>query len=152
MSMRLTSSAFGSGAKIPVRFTCDGSDVSPPLSWSGAPKTTRSFAIICSDPDAPGGVWFNWAIFDLPGATTQLDEDYPRDDGAARQALNDFHRRGYGGPCPPAGHGRHHYHFKIYALDTERLDLPPQAGCRDVEAEAEPHALATAELVAVYSR
>jgi Raf kinase inhibitor-like YbhB/YbcL family protein len=150
--MRLTSSAFADGAKMPERFTCDGSDVSPPLTWSGAPPRTQSFAIVCSDPDAPGGVWFHWAIFDLPAGTTRLEEHYPSENGMARQALNDFHRRLYRGPCPPPGHGRHHYHFKLYALDTEHLDLPADAGCRDVEAEAEMHALATAELITVYSR
>ncbi len=152
MTMRLTSSAFGARATMPVRFTCDGSDISPPLAWSGAPPATRSFALVCSDPDAPAGVWFHWAIFDIPAGSAELAEHCPTDGSVAPQALNDFHRRGYGGPCPPHGHGRHHYHFKLYALDVERLGVAADAGCREVEAKAEAHALATAELVAVYSR
>jgi Raf kinase inhibitor-like YbhB/YbcL family protein len=150
--MRLSSSAFAPGDKIPGRFTCDGADVSPPLAWSGAPAGTRSFCVVCSDPDAPAGVWFHWAIFDIPGDATQLPEHLPAEHGAMRQALNDFHRPGYRGPCPPHGHGRHRYHFKLYALDAEHLGVPSGADCRAVEAAAEAHALAAAELVAVYSR
>lgn len=152
MTMRLISSAIAENGKIPLRFTCDGADVSPPLAWTGAPSAARSFAIICSDPDAPAGIWFHWAIFDIPARTTDLPERYPADNGTARQAINDFHRKGYGGPCPPPGHGRHHYHFKLYAIDVERLDLPPSASCRDVEGEAAVNALAIAELIGVYSR
>jgi Raf kinase inhibitor-like YbhB/YbcL family protein len=152
LTMRLTSSAFAQGDKIPTRFTCDGADVSPPLAWSGAPAGTRSFCLVCSDPDAPAGVWFHWAIFDIPGDATRLPEHLPVEHAAMRQALNDFHRPGYRGPCPPHGHGRHHYQFKLYALGAERLGVPSGADCRAVEAAAEAHALAAAELVAVYSR
>lgn len=152
MSMRLTSIAFPHGGKIPTRFTCDGADVSPPLAWSGAPPAARSFALVCSDPDAPHGVWFHWAIFDIPAGATDLAEHCVVSAASPPQARNDFGRQGYGGPCPPHGHGRHHYHFTLYALDVARLDLPQTATCRAVEEAARSHALATAELVGVYSR
>jgi Raf kinase inhibitor-like YbhB/YbcL family protein len=152
MSMRLTSSAFSARDKIPTRFTCDGADISPPLAWSDAPQGTRSFALVCSDPDAPNGVWFHWAIFDIPGGTNHLAEHHAKDGPSPRQARNDFGFSGYGGPCPPRGHGRHHYHFKLYALDVTKLDVPATAGCREVEAAALSRALATAEFIGVYSR
>jgi Raf kinase inhibitor-like YbhB/YbcL family protein len=149
--MRLTSSAFADDGKMPTRFSCDGANVSPPLAWSGAPKEARSFAIVCSDPDAPSGVWYHWAIFDIPRDAAELHE-HCTSDGASPQARNDFGKTGYGGPCPPRGHGRHHYHFELFALDVARLNLPATAGCREVEAAARSHALATTELVGVYSR
>lgn len=152
MTMRLTSSAFPHGGKIPTRFTCDGDDVSPPLAWSGAPTDARSFAIVCSDPDAPSGVWYHWAIYDIPYGTTNLSQHWPADAGTPPQAFNNFGKKGYGGPCPPHGHGRHHYHFKLFALSVEHLDLPATARCREVEEAAQRHAIATAELVGVYSR
>jgi len=150
--MRLTSTAFPQGGKIPTRFTCDGADVSPPLSWSSAPKEAQSFALVCSDPDAPSGVWYHWAIFDVPQEPGGLAERCDIGTAGARQARNDFGKTGYGGPCPPRGHGRHHYHFKLFALNVPRLNLPATTGCREVEEAAQSHAIATAELVGVYSR
>lgn len=150
--MRLSSPAFAANSPIPVRFTADGADVSPPLAWSGAPQRAQSFALICSDPEAPAGTWFHWGIFDIPAGTTSLPENFAGHNGHARVALNDFLGRDYRGPAPPRGHGRHHYHFTLYALDTARLELPNGIGCHELESEAETHAIATAELVAVYSR
>ena len=114
--MKLVSSAFADGAAIPRRFTCDGENLSPPLQWSGAPAGTRSFVLLCDDPDAPAGTWHHWAVYDVPPVLTDLA------DGAAlnmkmKQAVNDFRKVGYGGPCPPRGHGPHHYHFRLLALD-----------------------------------
>src|SRR5579863_9714413 len=109
MPMRFTSMAFAQKGNIPSRFTCDGGDVSPALAWSGVPANARSFAIVCSDPDAPAGVWYHWAIYDIPSEMTNLPEDLGIDAGAPTQALNDFGKWGYGGPCPPRGHGLHHY-------------------------------------------
>ena len=152
MTMRLTSSAFPHEGKVPTRFTCDGADVSPPLAWSGPPAGTRSFAVVCSDPDAPAGTWYHWAIYDIPHSTTQLAEHWPANAGMPPQAFNDFRKKGYGGPCPPHGHGRHHYHFKLFALNVDHLGLPAAARARDVEEAAERHGIATAELVGVYSR
>ena len=145
--VRLRSSGFSHGAVIPRHFTCDGDDLSPPLAWSGVPAGTRSFAIVCRDPDAPSGTWYHWAIFDISTATHELGEGRDPHNAPHREAINDFGKRGWGGPCPPRGHGAHHYHFKIYALDIERLDLPTNARCRDVEKAAAGHALAEAELI-----
>jgi Raf kinase inhibitor-like YbhB/YbcL family protein len=148
----VTSSAFPRGGVIPTRFTCDGANISPPLAWSEAPANARSFAIICSDPDAPSGVWYHWAIYDIPADRGELPEHWPSDAAHPPQALNDFGKRGYGGPCPPHGHGRHHYHFTLFALAVERLGLRSTASCRDAEQAAQAHAIARAELVGVYSR
>ncbi len=154
MTLSLVSSAFAHNETIPVRHTCDGDDVSPPPGWSGAPPATASFALVCSDPDAPAGTWYHWAIFDIPVDRTDLDEAYPTDAavGPTRQAVTDFKRTGYGGPCPPKGHGVHHYHFRLMALDVAALSLPPAAGCRDVESAAAEHLLDETVLVGTYAR
>lgn len=130
--MRLVSSAFADGAAIPRRFTCDGENLSPPLPWSNAPKATRSFVMLCDDPDAPGGTWHHWAAYDIPSSLTEL-ADNAAQNAKTRQAVNDFRNAGYGGPCPPHGHGPHHYHFRLLALSTDRLRAQPNASCRDVE-------------------
>jgi Raf kinase inhibitor-like YbhB/YbcL family protein len=152
MTLQLTSSAFPPGGQIPRRFTCEGNDASPAFAWSGASAGTQSFALVCADPDAPAGTWYHWAIYDIPAATAGLGEGHPAADAAPPQAKNDFGRPGYGGPCPPHGHGVHHYHFTLYALDVVRLDLHRAPLCREVEQAARAHALATAELVGLYSR
>lgn len=154
MALTLTSSAFADGERIPARYTCEGEDVSPPLAWSGAPDGTLSFALLCDDPDAPAGTWRHWAVFDLPADATRLDESYPTDTqvGPTRQAVNDFPRTGYGGPCPPPGHGTHHYHFRLLALGVEKLETGGEPRCADVDAAARPHVLAETELVGTYSR
>ena len=154
MTMTLTSAAFADGARIPELYTCEGADISPPLAWSGAPAGTSSFAVLCDDPDAPHGTWTHWAAFDIGADAIGLRESYPK--GArvdsVRQAITDFGRPGYGGPCPPPGHGIHHYQFRVLALDVERLGLPDGATFADVEAAAAAHVLASAELVGTYSR
>ena len=154
MTMTLTSTAFADGERIPEIYSCDGADISPPLAWSGAPADVGSFALLCADPDAPGGTWTHWAAFDIAAETTGLQQDYPKDArvGEVRQAVTDFKRPGYGGPCPPRGHGLHHYHFRVLALDVERLDLPDDASFGDVVAAAAPHILAQATLTGTYSR
>lgn len=154
MTMTLTSSAFSAGQSIPGRFTCEGADLSPPLAWSGAPKGTRSFALLCDDPDAPAGPWHHWALFDIPAGTTELAEGYTRDAhvGGTRQAVNDFGVRFYRGPCPPKGHGTHHYHLKLLALDIDKLSLKKGATCKEVEVAANSHVIARAELIGTYAR
>lgn len=152
MEMRLTSTAFGHDEEVPARFTCDGANVSPQLAWSGPPAGTRSFAIVCSDPDAPSGTWYHWAVFDIPAGTCELAENHPPKSISVRQAINDFGTQGYGGPCPPHGHGTHHYYFTLYALNVEHLGVPVGARCRDVEKAAKTHAIATAKLIGVYAR
>jgi hypothetical protein len=152
--MRLTSSAFANDAQIPRRYTCDGDDVSPPLEWSGAPDATRSFVLLCDDPDAPGGTWHHWAAYDIPSEQTRLVEGAAQHSGnyGFQQAINDFQRIGYGGPCPPRRHGRHRYHFRLLALSIEHLPVRGDPSCRNVEGEARKHALAEAVLVGLYER
>lgn len=154
MTLQLTSSAFRDGEPIPKVHTCDGTDRSPPLAWRGVPADCRSLAVLCDDPDAPAGTWHHWAIYDIPAGQTDLPGDVPKAErvDAMRQALNDFRRAGYGGPCPPRGHGPHHYHFRLLALSVERLDLPARANCRDVARAAARHKIAEAILVGTYER
>ena len=126
MNIQLTSAAFADGQTIPAKYTCDGSDVSPPLAWTNSPASAKGFALIADDPDAPGGTWVHWVLYDLPAGTSALPEDVAKSQyipGNAKQGLNNFRRLGYGGPCPPPGKP-HRYFFKLYALDAT-LDLKP---------------------------
>jgi len=154
MAFTLASAAFGEGAAIPAKYTCDGVDVSPPLSWSGAPAGTRGFALIVDDPDAPAATWVHWVLYNLPAAVSELPENIAKveslDLGGARQGRNDFRRPGYGGPCPPSGPA-HRYFFKLHALDAP-LTLKAGAQKKDVEAAMEGHVLATAQLMGTYAR
>jgi Raf kinase inhibitor-like YbhB/YbcL family protein len=154
MALRLSSSAFAHGERVPRQYTCEGQDKSPPLAWSDAPSGTKSFVLLCDDPDAPRGTWHHWAVFNIPADRTSLEEGFPTDAavGPVHQAVTDFGRPGYGGPCPPRGHGTHHYHFRLLALSVPKLDLPLDAACPDVAAAAKPHVLETAELMGTYSR
>jgi len=153
MAFRIESPAFQTNGKIPQKYTCDGTDVSPPLVWSGAPEGTKSFALICDDPDAPVGTWVHWVIYDLPPDRRELPEAVPKTErlaNGAKQGMTDFRRVGYGGPCPPPGKP-HRYFFKLYALDTP-LDLPPKATKADLLMAVNGHVLAQAELVGLYQR
>ncbi|MGP0094961.1 MAG: YbhB/YbcL family Raf kinase inhibitor-like protein [Xanthobacteraceae bacterium] len=147
--MQLRSSAFADGSAIPRRFTCEGDDVSPPLHWSDAPPGTRSFVLLCDDPDAPAGTWHHWAAYDIVPDRATLAEGAGRE---VKQAISDFGRPGYGGPCPPRGDGPHHYHFRLLALSTDRLRVRKDPSCRDVEREARKHLIAEAILVGLYER
>jgi Raf kinase inhibitor-like YbhB/YbcL family protein len=152
--MRLTSTAFADGSAIPRRFTCDGDDLSPPLNWSDAPTGTRSFALLCDNPDAPAGTWHHWAAHDIPSTLTVLGEGAASDAEKLgfKQAINDFQRPGYAGPCPPRGHGLHHYHFRLLALSVHHLPIGGTPSCRQVEGEARRHTVAEGTLVGVYQR
>ena len=155
MTLVLTSSAFADHATIPGKFTCDGANVSPALTWNGAPATTHSFALIADDPDAPGGTWVHWVLFNLPGTANALPENVARDEtlaslGNAAQGRNDFKKIGYGGPCPPPGKP-HRYFFKLYALDIT-LTLRPGATKAQLEDAMRGHTVATAQLVGTYER
>jgi len=153
MSIQLTSSAFTDGSPIPARHTCDGPDVSPMLKWSGAPSGTKSFALICDDPDAPAGTWVHWVLYNLPATAAELPEDVPETEtlsGGAKQGLNDFNRIGYGGPCPPRGNP-HRYFFKLYALGTD-LKLRARATKKDVVNAMQNHILAEGQLMGTYKR
>ena len=134
MSFEISSTAFPDGGMIPKKFTCDGADVSPPLSWTPAPAGTQSFALIMDDPDAPAGTWVHWVIYNLPADTRELPEGVEKQKQLASRAIqgrNDFRRIGYGGPCPPPGKP-HRYYFKLYALDTE-LTLKAEATKPELE-------------------
>jgi Raf kinase inhibitor-like YbhB/YbcL family protein len=153
MSFVLDTKAFPKGGDIPVKYTCSGDDVSPALSWSGAPQDAKSFALIVDDPDAPSGTFTHWVVYDLPATTRKLLENISQGDdvsGGGRQGRNDFRRVGYGGPCPPPGKA-HRYFFKLYALNST-LNLPPGASRHDVEAAMREHVLAQAELVGKFAR
>jgi Raf kinase inhibitor-like YbhB/YbcL family protein len=152
--MQLRSNSFADGGMIPRRYTCDGEDLSPELHWNAAPAETRSLVVLCDDPDAPGGTWHHWAAYDIAAGVAALPEGAggPRGDPALKQAVNDFGRPGYGGPCPPRGHGPHHYHFRLLALGSDRLPVSAQPSCRDVEREARKHLITEATLVGVYGR
>jgi Raf kinase inhibitor-like YbhB/YbcL family protein len=155
MDFKLTTSAFNNDAIIPQRYTCSGADVSPPFEWQGAPEAAKGFALICEDSDAPGGTFHHWAIFDIPAGWHQLTEGVPRAETLAeglRQAVNDFGKIGYGGPCPPKGHGTHHYHFQLLALDVANLGLAARVDCRQVASAVRAHILAAKEIVGIFSR
>ena len=153
MAFQLRSSAFKAGAGIPGKFTCQGSDVSPALSWSGAPAGTKGFALIADDPDAPAGTWVHWVLYDLPATATQLPENAAKTEklsGGGTQGTNDFRKIGYGGPCPPAGK-LHRYFFKLYALGSV-LNLKPGATKAEVEKAIKGQVLAQAEVMGTYQR
>ncbi len=150
--MQLTSSAFSHQAAVPRRFTCDGEDVSPDLEWTGAPPDVKSFVVLCDDPDAPAGTWHHWAAYDIPPDRGSLAAAQASHVSEFKQAINDFGRPGYGGPCPPRGHGKHRYHFRLLALSVPHLVLRAQPKCRDVEDAARKHVIAEATLVGVYER
>lgn len=150
--MRLSSSSFESHGKIPTKYTQEGEDVSPAISWRDAPEEAASFAVICHDPDAPlvqsGAYGFvHWVLYDLPGDVTSLEEG--ADLGTA--GANDGGGVGYTGPKPPEGHGTHHYYFMVLALDDE-LDLEPGLTLWEFLEEAEPHIVAMNRLVGTYRR
>lgn len=152
----LTSSAFANGQAIPAKFTGDGQDVSPPLAWTGLPEGVRQLALICDDPDAPNQVWVHWVIYGIGPDAAALPEAVPRRPivpvpAGAMQGLNSWRSTGYRGPKPPAGGGAHHYHFKLYALDTV-LSLPPMATKSDLLKAMEGHILDEALLIGTYSR
>lgn len=148
--MELYSPAFANNAPIPVRHTGDGDNLSPPLEWSGAPADTRSFALIMEDPDAPTGTFHHWAVFNLPRGRVGLTEGMRLTDAA--QGVNDMAHARYDGPLPPRGHGLHHYHFRLAALDVDKLAISGSPTVGAVWAEALKHALATADLVGTYER
>ncbi len=152
--MKVESRAFKEGEVIPVRYTCDGVDISPPISWSEVPEGTKSFVIIMDDPDAPIGTFTHWIVYDIPGNIRDLPEAFPKADqvNSIRQGVNDFGYVGYGGPCPPKGHGFHRYFFKIYALDVESLGLPPKATRRQVEERMNGHVLGEGSTMGRYKR
>jgi hypothetical protein len=153
MAFHLKTSAFEPGGTIPAKFTCSGEDVSPALTWSGAPAATKSFALIVDDPDAPSGTFTHWLIFNLPPQTHELPQGVPKSDevtGGARQGQNDFQRIGYSGPCPPPGKP-HRYFFHFYALNAA-LNVPAGASRRELEQAMQSHILAQTDLMGRFER
>ena len=150
--MKLESPAFAADEFIPSQYTCDGQELSVPLSWDEPPAATQSLALICDDPDAPGKTWVHWVVYNLPPQTRSLPENIfpgnPLPKGGL-QGINDFGKVGYGGPCPPGG--THRYVFKLYALDRV-LELKAGATKAQVEAALKGHILAQAELIGRYRR
>lgn len=153
MKIDVTSTSFAEGADIPKQHTGDGKDTSPPLRWSDPPAQTKSFALICDDPDAPRGTWVHWVLFNIPGAARELPEGVPTTESladGARQGVSDFGTIGYGGPAPPKGKP-HRYYFKLYALDTA-LDLPAGTTKQDLLAAMKGHIVAEGQLMGRYRR
>jgi Raf kinase inhibitor-like YbhB/YbcL family protein len=150
----LASPAIPPGSEIPAQYTCDGADISPALSWSGVPEGTRSLVLVVEDPDAPTGTFRHWVVSDIPPAARGLDAGYSANRPAAglHEARNDFGKTGYGGPCPPPGHGTHHYHFRLLAIGRPRLDLRAAPQALDVLKAAQPYIIQQAEFVATYHR
>jgi hypothetical protein len=152
-TLRLSSSALADGAPIQQVFTCEGNDQSPPLAWTGVPVSTRSFALIVDDPDAPRGTWVHWLIWNLPADACELEPGVPTIPelpSGARQGLNDGGDLGYQGPCPPPGRP-HRYFFRLFALDIS-LNLAPGATRSDLEAAFDGHVLGRAVLMGTYQR
>lgn len=148
-TITVTSSAFAAGAPIPSRYTCSGDDVSPPLSWSGAPGGARSLALTVIDPDAPGRPFTHWVVFNMPATAAHVPEGGPLPAGSA-EGRNDFGSAGYRGPCPPPG-SAHHYHVKVYGLDTT-LTLGARASEQAFEDAIKGHVVASGELVGTFKR
>jgi len=140
-------------------FGCSGDNLSPALSWSGEPAGTKSFALLVHDPDAPtgGAGWWHWVVYNIPAATHAIAQGAGTAEGAllpkgALQGKTDFGSEGWGGPCPPPGHGQHHYQFTVYALKVDKLDVPSGAGAAMIGFTVNANALAKAELTGLYGR
>ncbi|MGA2434123.1 MAG: YbhB/YbcL family Raf kinase inhibitor-like protein [Bryobacteraceae bacterium] len=151
MAFHLSIGAFAEGSTIPKPYTCEGADVSPGIEWGGEPRGTKSFALIVDDPDAPAGVWNHWLLWDIPGSIHALPEGF-QPGQLGQSGTNDFGKLGYGGPCPPGGHGPHRYFFKLYALDAAALELKAGARRASLDAALRNHVLAQAEYMARYER
>ena len=154
MSLKLFSPAFEQGGVIPKAYTCEGGNHSPPFYWTGAPEETQGFLLVCDDPDAPGDVFHHWAAYDIPGHWTELREGYHQTSlaGGFLQAVNDFGKPGYGGPCPPRGDPPHHYHFRLSALSEAGLPVASSADCLEAIIVARPYVIEFTELVGLFGR
>jgi Raf kinase inhibitor-like YbhB/YbcL family protein len=145
MAFTVSSPAFESSQPVPREFTCDGNDGPPAITVADVPEGTKSFAVVMDDPDAPKGTFTHWLAYDIPAGGDALRAT------AGKALKNDFGRKGYGGPCPPPGHGSHRYYFTVYALDVPALDVPG-GGRVDLEAAFEGHTLAKAQFMGKYER
>ena len=145
--MKITSPAFAHNGKIPMKYTCDGQGISPPLTFTEIPPEAASLVLICDDPDAPGKIFVHWTAWNVDPKTTQIDEGQ-KFEGVV-EGQTSFGKSGYGSPCPPSG--THRYFFKLYALDKS-LDLSPQGTKMQLEQAMENHILDQSELIGLYSR
>ena len=145
----LGSPEFKSGEALPKSASCEGDGKSPALDWKTSAADAKSFALIVDDPDAPKGTFTHWVLFDIPASTRSLPHAAT---GPGISGRNDFDKNGYGGACPPKGHGVHHYHFKLFALDVDKLGLKEGASRAQVDAALKPHVVGTAELIGTYER
>ena len=154
MSLTISSPSFTNGGPIPRKFTCDAADVSPQLSWTDPPAGTKSFALLVDDPDAPVGNWNHWAMWNLPVTLRSLPEGVSKTarlpNNGGEKGMNDFHKVGYNGPCPPAGKP-HRYYFKLFALDTT-VHLKSEDGKPELEKAMKGHILDQAEWMGRYKR
>lgn len=151
MAFKLITSAFAEGGAIPKLHTCDGADLSPALEWSGEPSGAASFVLIMDDPDAPAGTWNHWLLYDIPASVHDLAQGY-KPGALGRSGANDFGRAGYGGPCPPKGHGAHRYFLKLYAVDVPSLGLKSGAKRAEIDKALRGHILAETQCMGRYER
>jgi Raf kinase inhibitor-like YbhB/YbcL family protein len=155
MSLTISAPAFASGTRMPTQFSRNGGNVSPELQWQGAPRDTRSFALVIEDPDAPKGTFHHWGVYNIPPTTLRLAQGATLQTipptGTVKMARNDFGNHAYDGPQPPAG-GEHHYHFRLLALDVPSLDVPSDCDVSYLLDEARAHALAEAEVVGTFQK
>lgn len=153
MKIMVLSTSFRDGEMIPKKYTCDGEDMSSPLSWSGIPEGTKSIAIVSDDRDAPAGTWVHWVAYNIPPEYKGIPENLAKEaniPGGGMHGVTDFRKVGYGVPCPPKG--THRYFFKVYALDTVLSELRPGATKQRLLMAMEGHILAEGELVGKYRR
>lgn len=153
--MEIKSNSFKNGERIPKKYTCEGEDLSPELHWTGVPPNAKSFVIIVNDPDAPIGTFNHWVIYDIPADVSSLPEGVekkPELQRGIKQGKNDFGKIGWGGPCPPKGHGTHRYFFIIKALSVEKIGLAPGATVSQVMKAIEGKVIAEAQMYGTYSR
>jgi Raf kinase inhibitor-like YbhB/YbcL family protein len=146
-AIKISSTAFTQNGSIPAKYTCDGSDVSPPLTFENIPPGAKSLALIVDDPDAPAGTWVHWVVWNIGPAVKEIKENSLP--SGAQEGMSDFRKRGYGGPCPPGG--THRYFFKLYVLDTT-LTLGPNTTKAMLEQAMKKHVMAQSELIGKYKR
>jgi Raf kinase inhibitor-like YbhB/YbcL family protein len=151
MAFQLFSNAFPEGGTIPRLHSCEGADVSPSIEWTGQPRDLKSYALIMDDSDAPGGVWNHWLLWDIPAAVNSLAQGFKAGQ-SGQSGTNDFGKPGYGGPCPPKGHGPHRYFFRLLALDIPNLGLKAGARRADLDRALRNHVLGEAQCMGRYER
>lgn len=152
--LALTSPDFNPGEWIPERFTCDGQNVSPAFRWTGVPEGTKELLLVCDDPDAPNGTFHHWAAYSIPPDWQFLHSGFGPEsvEPGFRQAVNDFGKPGYGGPCPPKGDKPHSYHFRLSALSDRIESAAPGATCEEIQRLARPMVIDFVELIGFYGR